>query len=92
MRIAREYRLQDHAQINSLHAHNIPDGYIDREAIVGTPDIAVSRLQEIYDVGIDRIWLAGGSFDSDPEVIDESVTLLSTEVLPKLKRKQSATN
>jgi len=85
MRIAREYRLQDHGLKNSLHAQNIPDEFLDREAIVGSPEVALARLEEFYSLGVDRVWLTCGSFDSEPETIEESISLISTEVLPKLR-------
>lgn len=85
MRIAGEYRLQDHALKNSKHAKNIPDFFLDQYAIVGPPETALARLEEIYELGVDRIWLTCGSFDSDPQPIEESISLISTEVLPKLR-------
>ena len=86
MRIASEYRLQDHGLKNSTHARNIPDFFLDQEAIVGSPEAALARLEEIYGLGVDRIWLTCGSFDSDPRTVEESISLISTEVLPKLRQ------
>jgi 5,10-methylenetetrahydromethanopterin reductase len=85
LRIAREYRFQDHCLRHTTHAKNIPDDFLDREAIIGSPESALARLDEIYSLGVDRVWLTCGSFDSEPEVIEESISLLSTEVLPELK-------
>ena len=85
MRIASEYRLQDHGLKNSTHAKNIPDFFLDREAIVGPPEMALARLEEIYSLGVDRIWLTSASFDSDPDTVQESISHISTAVLPKLR-------
>ena len=85
LRIAHEYCLKDHALANTPHALNIPDDFLDREAIVGSPEVALARLEEIYSLGVDRVWLTCGSFDSNPETIQESIALISTDVLPKLR-------
>lgn len=85
MRIASEYRLQDHGLKNSTHAKNIPDFFLDQEAIVGTPETALARFEEIYSLGVDRIWLTCASFDSEPDVVQESISHISTAVLPKLR-------
>jgi 5,10-methylenetetrahydromethanopterin reductase len=85
MRIAREYRVQDHGLQHSLHARNMPNDFLDRETISGPPDLALERLEEIYSLGVDRVWLTCASFDSEPEIVEESISLISTEVLPKLR-------
>jgi hypothetical protein len=85
MRIAREYRVQDHGLQHSIHAQNIPNDFLDRETKSGAPDRAFERLEEIYSQGVDRVWLTCASFDSESEVVEESISLISTDVLPRLR-------
>jgi 5,10-methylenetetrahydromethanopterin reductase len=83
-RLTAAYDLSQHGSGRAEHRTAVSDGYISRFGITGQPDECVKRLQELANVGIDRVVVLDGAADSDEAAQDltESRRLLVSEVMP----------
>ena len=59
-----------------------PAAFVDQFAIVGPPETCIRRIQEIIDLGIDRIVVMGPTVDATEEKETRCAQLLVREVLP----------
>ena len=59
-----------------------PAEFVDQFAIVGPPETCIRRIQEIIDLGIDRIVVMGPTVDADEDEEKRCAELLVREVLP----------
>ncbi len=83
--VARSYDMLGHASSDAAHAREMPDGFLDRFAVVGAADAVAQRLREIAGLGLDRVMLVWGSRHADPAAVEHSVAALSAKVLPALR-------
>ncbi len=83
-RLGADYDEARHGQAGAAHARGLEDGFIDRFAVVGTPDEVVERLRAIEATGIERVVAVPGSLDADPDLLAESNELFAAEVLPRI--------
>lgn len=59
-------------------------GFVDRFAVVGSPERCVERLRELLAIGIDKVLInSGGLPDRDATL--EAARLMAEEVLPALR-------
>jgi 5,10-methylenetetrahydromethanopterin reductase len=61
------------------------DDFVDRFAVVGTADEVAERLNEIAELGIERLVMVPGSLDADKHLVAETNAAFAAEVLPKLR-------
>ena len=59
-----------------------PAEFVDQFAIVGPPETCIRRIQEIIDLGIDRIVVLGPTVDANENEQKRCAELLVREVLP----------
>lgn len=83
--LGTDYDMADHATAGSAHAVALPDEFIDRFAVAGSTEHCISRLSELVEAGAERLVLVPGSRDADPAEIFASMTLLASDVLPRLR-------
>ncbi|MFN8111718.1 MAG: LLM class flavin-dependent oxidoreductase [Solirubrobacterales bacterium] len=83
-RLGADYDEARHGQSGAAHARELEDDFIDRFAVVGTPDEVIERLRAIEAAGIERIVAVPGSLDADPDLLAESNELFAAEVLPQV--------
>ena len=83
--LADSYDMAHHGSSAAPHARALPDSFIDGFAVVGDAARVTKRLEAVAATGIDRIVMIGGSLDVAPELIQQSVVALSTQVLPSLR-------
>lgn len=83
--VTRDYDDARHATAGSLQARDLPDDFLDRFCIIGSPDECVSRLAELVGLGLDHVVVLGGGRDADPVVRHRSDELFAAEVLPGLR-------
>ena len=83
--IAETYDMMHHLCARTPHAQKIPESYLERYAIAGPAEEVRERLADYLRLPIDRLMIMGGSRDTAPELIAESVRGISTEVIPKLR-------
>jgi len=83
--VGARYDSNLHLVNQAEHSRLVPDDYVGRFAVVGDPDICIARLQELVDLGLDRLVLTGPSFGADPDQARVAGRLLRDEVLPALR-------
>ena len=71
------YDVSKHSMIGSLSVE-----FVDRFAIVGRPEECIRRLQEVVDLGIDRIAVFGPTVDEAERDRKLAAELMVKEVLP----------
>jgi 5,10-methylenetetrahydromethanopterin reductase len=76
-RLHKEYKMWD--RTSPLQS---PAEFVDQFAIVGPPETCIRRIQEIIDLGIERIVVMGLGMDETDAEKKLSSDLMATEVLP----------
>jgi 5,10-methylenetetrahydromethanopterin reductase len=82
--IREHYDMRDHTRTGVAHTAGIADDFVDWFAIAGPPDVAVHRLQQLANLGLDFVHIIPGSTGMPREVAIGSVTQLGRDVLPAL--------
>ena len=67
------------------HAQVLPDEFIERFAVIGPPARCTARLQELVDLGLDRLVITGPAFGSNRDHATTHGELLQNEVIPALR-------
>jgi 5,10-methylenetetrahydromethanopterin reductase len=83
--VTRDYDDVNHATAAAAQARDLPDDFLDRFCVIGTPDHCVERLGELVGLGLDHVIVVGAGRDTDPAVREESERLFAREVLPALR-------
>ncbi len=83
--VTRDYDDTAHATHASTQAQDLPDDYLDRFCVIGTPEECVARLTELTALGLDHVVILGGGRDADPRNRHDSDELFADEVLPGLR-------
>lgn len=84
-RLGAAYAEARHGLSTAAHATALPDDFLDRFTVAGTPAHCVRRLRELAALGLDRVVLVPGSRNADPAAMATSLRLLTDEVLPALR-------
>jgi 5,10-methylenetetrahydromethanopterin reductase len=79
------YDMRAHTRGDSRQAGTLTDDFIDRFAIVGTPDRCIQRLRSLAALGLDKVAISGGTRGAAPEDIDVSRRLMVERVLPGMR-------
>jgi 5,10-methylenetetrahydromethanopterin reductase len=85
-----QYDMERHAQEEGAHLTEVTDEFIDWFSICGTPEKCETRLQHIIDIGLDHVYLLGGSPVARPHGERQAgmirqTKLFAEQVLPKLR-------
>jgi 5,10-methylenetetrahydromethanopterin reductase len=83
--LANGYDMAHHGSSAAAHARALPDDFIDGFAAIGDAARVTQRLRAIAATGVDRIVLIAGSLAVAPELIAQSISAISTQVLPALR-------
>lgn len=83
--VTRDYDNYGHATGSSAQAQDLPDDYVDRFCVIGTPDQCTARLRDLIGLGLDHVLILGGGRDADHALRTNSDDLFAREVLPALK-------
>lgn len=78
--IHNAYDMRQHTRGDSPQAAVLTDEFIDRFAIVGSPDHCIERLQELQDLGLDKLIFSGPVSGRR----DGGRTLMESAVLPSM--------
>jgi 5,10-methylenetetrahydromethanopterin reductase len=86
----KEYDMDHHAQEEAKHATEVTDDFVDWFSICGSPDKCRDRLQTIIDLGLDHVYLLGGSPVAHPHGerqagMIQQTRLFAETVLPTLR-------
>lgn len=85
-RLHEGYDRRRHTLSTSPQALAMSDDFVSRFAAVGPAEEVTTRLQDVLDAGVSRLYLSFPAVDADPTDAAESHHLLATEVLPALRR------
>ena len=83
--VTRGYDTDRHAESGSTQTTVVPDDFVDRFAIVGSPDHCIDRLRAIAALGIERVVVVGAAKDADPREAVAARKRFAAEVLPALR-------
>lgn len=79
------YDMRQHTRADSRQAGTLGDDFVDRFAIVGTPDRCIERLNSLAGLGLDKVSVSGGTRGASAEDAAVSRALMTKEVLPALR-------
>jgi 5,10-methylenetetrahydromethanopterin reductase len=85
--VGRRYDSNHHLSNRADHTAPLVDGFVDRFAIVGPPDVCADRLVGLAALGIDRFVVTGPGFGSDRDDARTSARLLVGELIPALRER-----
>lgn len=83
--VGRRYDSNEHLSNSAAHTEPLSAEFVDRFAVVGTPEVCVDRLRALAGLGIDRFVITGASFRADRDHARTAEQLLVGEVLPALR-------
>jgi 5,10-methylenetetrahydromethanopterin reductase len=83
------YDMEHHAQEEASHATVVADEFVDWISICGPPEKCIARLRAITDLGVDHIYILGGSPVAHPHgerqaAMVNQTRLFAEKVLPHL--------
>jgi 5,10-methylenetetrahydromethanopterin reductase len=86
----RRYDMAHHAQEEGAHLSEVSDDFVDWFSICGPPEKCTDRLQPLIELGLDHIYLLGGSPVPHPHGERQAAMVKQTKyfadaVLPKLR-------
>jgi 5,10-methylenetetrahydromethanopterin reductase len=84
------YDMKHHAQEEASHATVVSDEFVDWFSICGPPEKCLARLRAILDLGLDHVYLLGGSPVAHPHgerqaAMVSQTKLFAAKVLPELR-------
>lgn len=80
--LRNSYDMKKHTQGDSRQAGVLTPDFIDRFAIVGSPEQCIERLQSLAALGLDKVIISGGRRGADQVAAKEAQGLMEREVLP----------
>jgi 5,10-methylenetetrahydromethanopterin reductase len=83
--VGRRYDSNEHLSNAADHVRALEPGFVDRFAVVGSPEACAERLQGLARLGLDRFVITGPSFRADREHAHTAGRLLTGELLPALR-------
>ena len=84
--LRQNYDMKQHTRGDSRQAGILTDDFIDRFAIVGSPDRCVERLKSLEKLGLDKVAISGGMRGAPEEHIPVGKELMVKEVIPAMGR------
>ena len=85
-KLIETYDMTHHTRGDSRQAAALSPEFIDRFGIVGAPDACADRLNELIELGLDKVIVVGPTAGVDREKAKAANARFSAEVLPLLKR------
>ena len=83
--LVTNYDMKAHMRGDSRQAGTLADGFVDRFAIVGTPDRCIERLRALKALGLDKVAITGSMRGVSAEEAAVSKRLVAGEVLPGVR-------
>jgi 5,10-methylenetetrahydromethanopterin reductase len=79
------YDMKAHTRGDSRQAGTLTDDFVDRFAIVGTPDRCIDRLRALEALGLDKVAISGGMRGASAEDAAVSKQLVTEQVLTGMR-------
>jgi 5,10-methylenetetrahydromethanopterin reductase len=79
------YDMRAHTRADSRQAGTLTDDFIDRYAIVGSPDRCIERLRSLKALGLDKVAISSRTRGASPDAGVVSQQLIVREVLPAMR-------
>jgi 5,10-methylenetetrahydromethanopterin reductase len=94
-RMKQQYDMGRHAQDDGSHLGLIDDEFVDWFSICGPPQKCLPRLQALLDLGLQHVYLLGGSPVPHPHAarqraLVEQTRMFAHEVLPRIRAARTA--
>ena len=83
--LRNSYDMKAHTRGDSRQAGTLTAPFIDRFAVVGTPDQCIARLRGLAALGLDKVAMSGGMRGASAEDAAVSQRLLEPEVLAEAR-------
>ena len=85
-----DYDMKNHSSEKGQHLDLIDDDFIEWFSIAGPPQKCINRLEKLLDLGLDHIYILGGSPIAEPRdarvrAMVEQTEVFAKEVLPFIK-------
>lgn len=78
------YDMKQHTRADSRQAGTLADDFVDRFAIVGSPERCVERLKSLAALGLDKVAISGGTRGASAEDAAVNRDLVAKHVLPAM--------
>ena len=88
--VGRRYDSNVHLRNNAPQTEALNAEFVDRFAVVGSPDVCAARLRDLAHLGVERFVITGASFGADRDAARTSHQLLAHELLPQLREEASS--
>lgn len=85
-KLRSNYDMKKHTQGDSRQAGTLTDDFVDRFAIVGSPDRCIERLRSLKALGLDKVAISGGMRGASTEDAAVSRRFVAEKVLPGMRQ------
>ena len=83
-KLRSNYDMKAHTRGDSRQAGTLTDDFVDRFAIVGSPERCIERLRSLAALGLDKVAISGGTRGASAEDAAVSKELVVRHVLPAM--------
>jgi 5,10-methylenetetrahydromethanopterin reductase len=83
--VGRTYDSNEHLSNKAQHTSALDAGFVDRFAIVGSPDDCVAKAAGLVGLGLSQLVLIGATFQADRDAARMSAQLITNEFIPGLR-------
>ncbi len=80
------YDMRSHTRADSDQAAIMPDDFVDSYSIVGPPEVCVQRIDDLKELGLDKLVVVGATLGADRETAQESDRFMAQSVLSAIDR------
>jgi 5,10-methylenetetrahydromethanopterin reductase len=83
--LVSNYDMKQHTRADSRQAGTLADDFVDRFAVVGSPDRCIARLNQLKALGLDKLAISGGTRGASAEDAAVGRELVARHVLPAMQ-------
>jgi 5,10-methylenetetrahydromethanopterin reductase len=83
--LVTNYDMKQHTRADSRQAGTLADDFVDRFAVVGSPERCVERLKSLAALGLDKVAISGGTRGASAEDAAVNRDLVAKHVLPGMR-------
>ena len=82
--LVSNYDMKQHTRADSRQAGTLADDFVDRFAVVGSPERCIERLRSLAKLGLDKVAISGGTRGASAEDAALNRQLVTKHVLPAM--------